>query len=71
MDVKVAAYFFYGLAVVALVVVILAAVSLGNEYGWDLAGVLWTILIGAVVAGLPLWIGSLFHRRARRGTWTG
>lgn len=66
---KLAAYFFYGLSALALLFVVWLSVTLGNEYGWELRTTVEAVPIVAVAVGAPMWIGSLIHRRARRGTW--
>lgn len=66
---RVIAYLFYGLAAVALVVGVWASISLGNEYGWGWGSSTEAVPLFAVIVGVPLWIGTLLHRRARRGNW--
>jgi len=67
--VKHVGYFFYGLAALALFFVVWLFVALGNEYGWEVRSTVAALPVVAVVVGTPIWIGSIFHRRAQRGTW--
>lgn len=68
-EMRLVAHFFYGVAALALLFVVWLSVALANEYGWDLRGTVETLPIVAVLVGTPVWIGTLFHRRARRGIW--
>lgn len=61
---RVAAYVSYGIAVATAAVIVIAAVGLGREYGWELSAALGWIPVVLVAVGLPTWIASLFHRRA-------
>lgn len=64
---RIFAYVFYGLAAIGLLIVVTFSVGFANEYGWDWSA---TSLLGllmwvALLVGVPFWIGTMFHRKAR------